>query len=92
MRTENENTASYVPDSQLRLLRREYALFSRDIDTIHRLRRLHGFRTAAEAVSYVLRAYGEPELDTLDIAGSTIQEPHAEVKQTGLLQRFRRSS
>jgi hypothetical protein len=63
------------PDRDMRLLKRDYSLYVRDLDTLHRLKRLHGWWTAAEAISYLLRAYGEPELAERDPTGWTIANP-----------------
>jgi hypothetical protein len=67
-RTMTTETNTYPPDHHMRLHKREYSLFSRDLDTIHQLRRLHGFRTAAESISYLLRTYGEPELQQSSVS------------------------
>jgi hypothetical protein len=64
---------AYPPDNQQRLFSRTYNLFARDLDTIHRLREAHSFRTAAEVLSYLLRKHGESELERMQ-SKPTIRE------------------
>jgi hypothetical protein len=64
-------TSKNSNNSHLRLFERNYSLFESDLTTLMRLKRLHGYRTAAEVISYLLRFYGEPELVEKDPGGLT---------------------
>jgi hypothetical protein len=70
-------TSKNSNNSHLRLFERNYSLFESDLTTLMRLKRLHGHRTAAEALSYLLREYGEPELLDKDPEGLTVHKAAA---------------